>query len=112
VIVLDSGKNVYPEELELYFSLSPLIAEIAVFGRKIDGRETVYGVIVPTTKGAGSYGAVREAVSYLNRDLPSYKALKNFALSVDPLPRNSTRKVLIDEVIRLLDQGAFQTDAS
>jgi long-chain acyl-CoA synthetase len=112
VIVLDSGKNVYPEELELYFSLSPLIAEISVFGRKIDGRETVYGVIVPTTKGAGSYGAVREAVSYLNRNLPSYKALKNFALSVDPLPRNSTRKVLIDEVIRLLDQGAFQTDAS
>jgi long-chain acyl-CoA synthetase len=112
VIILDSGKNVYPEELELYFSSSPLIAEIAVFGRKIEGRETVYAVIVPATKGAGSYGAVREVVGTLNHNLPAYKALNNFALSAYPLPRNSTRKVLIDEVTRLLHQGAFQADES
>ena len=111
VIVLASGKNVYPEELELYFSSSSLIAEIAVFGRKIDGRETVYAVIVPTVKGAGSYADVREAISELNKHLPSYKTLTHFALSADPLPCNSTRKVLIDEVIRLLEQGAYQTDA-
>ncbi len=112
VIVLTSGKNVYPEELELYFSSSPAIAEIAVFGRKIDDRETTYAVIVPTVKGAGSYDAVREAISALNAHLPSYKTLTHLALSADPLPRNSTRKVLIDEVIRLLDQGVYQTDAS
>ncbi len=111
VIVLDSGKNVYPEELELYFRSNPLIAEIAVFGRKVEGRETVYAVIVPAIKGAGSYTAVREAVAELNRSLPPYKTLAGFALSADPLPRNSTRKVLIDEVLRLLEQQAYQTDA-
>lgn len=112
VIVLDSGKNVYPEELELHFRSAPLIAEIAVFGRKIDGRETVYAVIVPAVKGAGSYVAVREVLGELNRSLPPYKALTHFALSADPLPRNSTRKVLIDDVQRLLDQKAYQSDAS
>ena len=112
VIVLDSGKNVYPEELELFFRSSPLIAEIAVFGRMIAGRETAYAVIVPAIKGAGSYEAVREAINTLNKSLPSYKALTNFALSADPLPRNSTRKVLIDEVKRLLDQNIYQTDPS
>lgn len=112
VIVLDSGKNVYPEELELYFRSSALIAEIAVFGRKMDGRETVYAVIVPAVKGAGSYEAVRKAVGELNRNLPAYRMLSDFAISADPLPRNSTRKVLVDEVIRLLDQGVYQTDAS
>lgn len=112
MVVLDSGKNVYPEELELYFRSSPLIAEIAVFGRKIEGRETVYAVIVPSIKGAGSYAAVRSAINELNRNLPAYKMLHSFALSADPLPRNSTRKVLIDEVIRLLDQGTYQQDAS
>jgi long-chain acyl-CoA synthetase len=112
VIVLDSGKNVYPEELELYFRTSPLISEIAVFGKNIDGRETVYAVIVPAAKGAQSYDKIREEITTLNKGLPSYKAVSRIALSVDPLPRNSTRKVLIDEVIRLLDQGVYQTDAS
>ena len=110
VIVLDSGKNVYPEELELSFRSSPLIAEIAVFGRKIDGRETVCAVIVPAVKGPGSFPAIRGEVARLNAGLPAYRAVTRFALSADPLPRNSTRKVLIDEVIRLLEQGAFQTD--
>lgn len=112
VIVLDSGKNVYPEELEMYFRSSAQIAEIAVFGRKIEGRETVYAVIVPSVKGPGSYEAVRETINELNRNLPPYKSLKSFALSADPLPRNSTRKVLVDEVIRLLNQGTYQEDAA
>ncbi len=111
VIVLNSGKNVYPEELELYYRRSTAIAEIAVFGRKEGGRDTVYAVVVPTVKGAGSYETIREEINRLNRDLPGYKAVTRFALSVDPLPRNSTRKILIDELIRLLDQGAYQTQA-
>lgn len=110
VIVLDSGKNVYPEELEQHFVQSPAVSEIAVFGRNIDGRETVYAVVVPASKGSGSYGRVQDEIARLNRDLPSYKMITRFAVSADPLPRNSTRKVLVDEVIRLLDQGAYQTD--
>ncbi|MDA8125222.1 MAG: AMP-binding protein [Deltaproteobacteria bacterium] len=113
VIVLHSGKNVYPEELELYYRQSPAIAEIAVFGRNDgEGHETVYAVIVPALKGAGSYAAIRGEIARLNRTLPGYKALTRFALSADPLPRNSTRKVLIDEVIRLLEQGVYQTEAT
>ncbi len=73
VIVLDSGKNVYPEELELYFRKSPLIAEIAVFGRKIDGRETVYAVIVPSVKGADAYRRIREEIASLNKSFPRTK---------------------------------------
>ncbi len=53
MIVLASGKNVYPEELELYYRQSPAIAEIAVFGRQEEGRETVFAVVVPAAKGAG-----------------------------------------------------------
>lgn len=112
VIVLDSGKNVYPEELELYFRKSPLIAEMAVFGRKIDGRETVYAVIVPAVKGPDAYRRIREELAALNKELPVYKTIGRFALAADPLPRNSTRKVLIDEVIRLLEAGVYQTDAA
>ena len=110
VIVLDSGKNVYPEELELLFRSSPAIAEIAVFGRKVDGREAVFAVVVPAAKGTGTYPLIREEIARLNRGLPAYRRISRFALSADPLPRNSTRKVLIEEVIRLLEQGVYQTE--
>ncbi|HLZ18348.1 MAG TPA: AMP-binding protein, partial [Smithellaceae bacterium] len=112
VIVLDSGKNVYPEELELYFRKSSLVGEIAVFGRKVDGRETVYAVIVPALKGPDAYSNIRKEIASLNKDLPVYKMISRFALSADPLPRNSTRKVLINDVIRLLESGVYQTDAT
>ena len=36
MIILDSGKNVYPDELEYYYGLSPLIEEIGVFGIEQD----------------------------------------------------------------------------
>jgi long-chain acyl-CoA synthetase len=110
VVVLDSGKNVYPEELELHFRTSPLIAEISVFGRKIEGRETVCAVVVPAAGLQDGYRALREEIAELNRGLPPYKALVRFALSADPLPRNSTRKVLVEEVIRRLEGGLYQEE--
>ena len=109
VIVLDSGKNVYPEELEFYYRDSQLISEIAVIGRRIDGRETLYAVIVPSKRVDDIYRQIRGDMSRLNSGLPEYKRVKNFALSFDPLPRNSTRKLLYRDVISMLDGGFYQT---
>jgi long-chain acyl-CoA synthetase len=105
VLVLDSGKNVYPEELEQYYSSSPEIEEISVIGRNIDGEETVCAVIVPVHKDAGSYERVRASLRALEKGLPSYKVIRRFALSFEPLPKNSTRKVLVSDVKRLWDEG-------
>ncbi|HQP47634.1 MAG TPA: AMP-binding protein [Spirochaetota bacterium] len=108
VIVLDSGKNVYPEELESYYKQSDLIQEIAVFGKTVDGRETAYAVIVPAVKSPESFTAVRDEIQRLNRGLPGYKTISGFAISFDTLPVNSTRKVLYSEVIKNLDSGMYQ----
>lgn len=110
VIVLDSGKNVYPEELEFYYRNSPIVSEIAVIGRRIDGRETLYAVIVPSKRSDDIYHQVREELYRLNVSLPEYRRVYHFALSFDPLPRNSTRKLLYRDVVDALDQGFYQTD--
>ena len=111
VIVLDSGKNVYPEELESYYKTSDIISEIAVFGRRVKGSETVYAVIVPETKSENSYQLVRDEVARLNRGLPGYKTIQQFAVSFDHLPVNTTRKVLYREVVKNLDKGLYQESA-
>lgn len=108
VIVLDSGKKVYPEELEFYFRQSPVIAEIAIFDRPIEGRPGIYAVIVPSARGVATYSDIEKVINELNRNLPEYKKVHRFALSIDDLPKNTTRKILYSEIRALLEQGMYQ----
>ncbi|MCL1834502.1 MAG: 1-acyl-sn-glycerol-3-phosphate acyltransferase, partial [Leptospirales bacterium] len=98
---------VYPEELESYYKQSDAIEEIAVFARQIDRIEKVYAVIVPTKKNETSYGIVKEEINRLNKRLPSYKIINDFAISFDKLPVNSAKKVVYRDVIKLLEKGVF-----
>lgn len=107
VIVLSSGKNVYPEELESYYKQSEAIEEIAVFARNVDGSDKVYAVIVPSNKTEKSYGIVKNEIVRLNKGLPSYKTVNNFAISFDKLPVNSARKIVYRDIIKLLEKGVF-----
>ncbi|PKL16594.1 MAG: hypothetical protein CVV49_15525, partial [Spirochaetae bacterium HGW-Spirochaetae-5] len=107
VIVLSSGKNVYPEELESFYKQSEAIEEIAVFSRSINGTEKVYAVIVPAKKNEKSYGIIKNELNRLNKDLPSYKTVNDFAISFDKLPVNSARKIVYRDIIKLLERGVF-----
>ncbi len=107
VVVLASGKNVYPEELEGYYKESELISEIAVFGIKKNHEESVFAVIVPVIKNENSYGMIKAEIERMNSILPSYKIVTGFAISFDPLPINSTRKILYDKVREGLKKGIY-----
>lgn len=109
VIVLDSGKNVYPEEMELFYRTSEKISDIAIFERKINRRTVVYAVVVPHKKTKDSYQAIKAEIEILNRELPDYRRVKNFSISFDELPKNSTRKIMYPEVIKMLENGNYQT---
>ena len=109
VIVLDSGKNVYPEEMEFYFKQSGMISEIAVFDIKVQGITQVYAVITPVSKSRNLYSKIKDEIEFLNKGLPDYRRIHHFAVSLDELPKNSTRKLLYDEIKKLLDEGNYQT---
>lgn len=110
LIVLDSGKNVYPDELEEFYSASPLIEEIGVVGVQQDGSETVGAVIIPSADIRRKYSSLRiadllqEEIIRLGRNLPSYKKLGTFVISLSPLPRTSTRKIIKPEVRTIFDR--------
>jgi long-chain acyl-CoA synthetase len=109
VIVLPSGKNVYPEELESYYKSSSLIQEIAVFGLDTEEGERVFAVIVPSIKNDSAYSLVKDELNRLNKGLPTYKMVTAFAVSLEPLPVNSTRKILYDKVRENLLNGLYMT---
>ncbi len=111
VIVLDSGKNVYPDDLMAYYQKAPEINELTVFGKKIDDKETVFAVIVPEHKNKDSYEQIAKVLKKMNHGLPSYKRIGKFAISYDVLPKTSTQKIKNHEVEALLDKGVYQLRA-
>ncbi|RMG45677.1 MAG: hypothetical protein D6718_06695, partial [Acidobacteria bacterium] len=114
VIVLASGKNVYPEELDEHYARSPLVAEICVVGLedpRRPGAERLHAVVVPDLEEARrrGYVNVREMVTWelesLGRELPPWQRLSGVTFRNSPLPRTATAKVRRLEVKRELQAG-------
>ena len=104
VIVLPNGKNVHPEDLEVHYLKSQLVAELAVLGvedptEKRAGAEKLVAVVVPdfeylkTAKIANSREAIRFELDSLGRELPEYQRVRDYIIRAEPLPRTATRKI-------------------
>src|SRR5262249_27077166 len=103
VIVLSSGKNIYPEEIEAHYGQSPFIKELCVLGVAADGNaptgEKLHAIIVPDLDEFRRRGqnAIMEMIRFdmenLSRDLPSYQRVHAFSIRNEPLPRTVTRKL-------------------
>jgi long-chain acyl-CoA synthetase len=95
VIVLSSGKNVYPEEVERHYLGSPLIGEICVLEE--EGR--LRAVVVPDMHYARErkMGNLSEAVKWemnvLSQTLPPHMRVKGVSLRGEPLPRTPLGKL-------------------
>jgi long-chain acyl-CoA synthetase len=102
VIVLSSGKNIFPEPLEMWFqSNCPLIQEICIFGLSEErtGAERLHALVVPDLPKLRELAIVniREELSYrienLSHNLPPHEKLNGFDIRFEPLPRTSSRKL-------------------
>lgn len=99
MIVLDSGKNVYPDELEDYYGTSSLIEEIGVFATSQKGAEIVAAAIVPSKEIRKAHTVVQatdiiyEELLRMGKNLPVYRRISDFVTLYTPLPRTTTRKL-------------------
>ena len=100
VIVLSSGKNIYPEDVEKAYMVTPLIKELCVTGIDRNGVvDYIQAVIVPDfdyarKAGTGNIGeALNWEINIVSAKLPEYMRLKGFTLYPDPLPRTPLGKL-------------------
>jgi long-chain acyl-CoA synthetase len=100
VIVLSSGKNIYPEDVEKMYLLSKLIKELCITGIEHQGiTESLHAVIVPDFEYAKQaaisnlYDAIKWEINALSGRLPSYMRIQGFTLQKDPLPRTPLGKL-------------------
>lgn len=109
LIVTPNGKNVYPEEIENQLSNSPFIAEIVVYGHKVNATsEEVYASIFACEEALFEYqqqrdkgplspaeveALIRQEVLKYGKDLADYKRVKKFSLRDEEFPKTTTRKI-------------------
>jgi long-chain acyl-CoA synthetase len=109
VIVLSSGKNIHPEEIEAHYLQSPWIREICVMG--IESRpgepfsERLHAVIVPNMdvvrekKIVNMREVIRFDVEGFSAKLASTKRILSYEIWLTELPRTTTRKLKRHEIL-------------
>jgi long-chain acyl-CoA synthetase len=114
VIVLSSGKNIYPDEVESQYLKIPLIKEICVTGIEDKGMvESLQAIIVPDFEYAKSarIGNLHEALKWeinnVSLQLPQYMRIKGYTLYSDPLPRTplgKLRRFMVKDLIKVKNE--------
>jgi long-chain acyl-CoA synthetase len=116
VIVLPSGKNVHPEDIEIHYLKAPEVEELAVLGVTDDseqkaGAEKLIAVVIPDFEYlkhaavANSKEAIRYALDNLGRELPEYQRVRDYIVRVEPLPRTATRKIKRFQLKKEIESG-------
>ena len=105
VIVLDSGKNVYPDELEGLFIEIPGVKSVAVFEHEINGKTVAYAVF--SVEPDMTMERLAKEVVNANKKVASYKWVTHFAMTTDDLPVTSTQKIKHHVVRQWLIEGKY-----
>jgi long-chain acyl-CoA synthetase len=89
-MIIRSGFNVYPAEIEAVISTHPAVVQSAVVGRQVEGNEEVVA-FVQLLK--GSTVTAQDLMAHIAPELTSYKRPSEIIL-MDALPATSTGKLL------------------
>lgn len=105
VIVTKNGKNIFPEEVELYLNTNPIIEESIVFADDVDDETLVSAMIYPNYEQIKNnlkrqditkedvQKTVDEAVKDVNKKLPKYKKIRNYDISETEFEKTTTKKI-------------------
>ena len=102
VIVLENGKNIFPEEIEEYLSEIETVAECVVVGRKAEGSDEVIltAVVYPNYDklpvGASEelvLESIRKSINNVTRRLPSFKQVKAVEIRQTEFEKTTSKKI-------------------
>ena len=102
VIVLENGKNVFPEEIEEYLEHIETIAEGVVVGRKQADSDTVdlVAVVYPNHEKFDKDASreqmqeeIEQSITALNKQLPTFKQIRRVELRDTEFEKTTSKKI-------------------
>ena len=114
IIVLQNGKNVYPQEIEFLINKIPAVMESLVYLRAKDATDTMLCTKIVYDKEMAKqiYGDKTEEnlkeimwqkVKEINQTLPIFKKVKKISISTEPFAKTTTQKVKRYEELKKVD---------
>ena len=105
VIVLESGKNIYPDELEAQYIEIPGVKNVAVFEHERRGKTIAYAVF--SVDPGVAIQQIADGMKEKNKKIASYKWVQHFAITEGDLPETSTKKIKHHVVRENLISGKY-----
>ena len=104
IIVLRNGKNIYPQEIEFLINKLPYVAENMVYAREKTKTDTLLCAKIVYNKenivdhfgeksGEEYEKLIWKDIKEINKDLPTYKHIKEIIVTDEPLEKTTTQKV-------------------
>lgn len=104
VIVTKTGKNIYPEEMEMYINRSKYVEESMVYGVDEDDDTYIGAQVRPAydvifDEFGKDYSEeniqklIKKAIAEINMQLPSYKRVKRFVIRSEEFVKTTTKKI-------------------
>ncbi len=100
LIVLENGKNVFPEEIEEYLGNIETIAESVVLGRENGETVTLVAIVYPDytkypegTEDETIRADIEQSILTMNKHLPTYKQIKQVELRNEPFEKTTSKKI-------------------
>ena len=100
VIVLENGKNIFPEEIEEYLSEIPTVAESVVVGRTHGEQVDLVAIVYPDytkypegTSDEAILADIEGSVNNLNKTLPSHKHIKKVEIRSVEFEKTPSKKI-------------------
>jgi len=100
-LIIRSGFNVYPVEVEQVLNAHPDVVQSAVVGRTVEGNEEVVAFVETVPEAAVAVDALR---AYLKERLSPYKVPTEIVI-MEHLPAAATGKILKKELQRMAASG-------
>ncbi len=111
VIVLKNGKNIYPEELEILIARLPFVSENMVFGMPTANNDLEINAKIvynsdymretyPDKQVEDYKGIIWNEIKEINKQMPSYKHIRNIIVTNEPMIKTTTQKVKRAEEIK------------
>jgi long-chain acyl-CoA synthetase len=107
LIILDNGKNIYPEEIESYLLKIPCVKDAFVY----EDHGKISALIVPESMKEGTIRSIKTGIRDLNEKVPAYKRVVGLSFRPSDLPKTTTLKTKRNEVLKWIEQKSQERKA-
>ena len=99
LIILDNGKNIYPEELETHLSVIPGIKEIMVYESRGKLCAAIHPIDINDTQ---MLKGIKAGIKKYNNEAPPYKRIVSYDFIAREFPKTTSLKIKRKEAIKMV----------